>query len=164
MTIVYNQYIISAYDEMLWLLSLGLLLNTDKSSILLLAEVIDRDNIKDKLFEFLITASINNRKALTEESDEGPVSIRSIFHTLRLVLTEKDSKKSEFLIKKFLNKEWYSGHREASWYDNHKEDTYLGYWCFEAAAITCIKGLDDSSYRDHPYYPKDLADYYRANQ
>ena len=31
----------------------------------------------------------------------------------------------------------------------------------EAAAVTVILRIDDSSYRDKPYYPKDLVDYAR---
>jgi hypothetical protein len=36
-----------------------------------------------------------------------------------------------------------------------------GYWSWEAAAVTVISRIDDSSYRDKPYYPKDLVDYAR---
>jgi hypothetical protein len=42
-----------------------------------------------------------------------------------------------------------------------EKDWYYGRWSFEAAAVVAIKGLDDASFRDNPYYPKDLVDYYR---
>ena len=43
-------------------------------------------------------------------------------------------------------------------YGLHKNvhDLYVGYWCFIAAAIVKIKDLDDSTFRDNKYYPKDL--------
>lgn len=40
--------------------------------------------------------------------------------------------------------------------------SFVGYWCLEAAAAVVIAGLDDSTLRDHPHYPADLADFWRA--
>src|SRR5690606_28895315 len=37
------------------------------------------------------------------------------------------------------------------------------YWSWEAAATTFVLDIDDSSYRDMPFYPKDLADYARQH-
>jgi len=36
-------------------------------------------------------------------------------------------------------------------------NTYVGYWCWEAALIVKLYGIDDSSFIDHEYYPKDLV-------
>lgn len=38
---------------------------------------------------------------------------------------------------------------------------YQGYWCFEAAAVAVMMDIDDTSFRDHEHYPKDLADWAR---
>lgn len=38
---------------------------------------------------------------------------------------------------------------------------YVGYWCWEAAAVAVMMGIDDSTFRDHQHYPKDLADWAR---
>ena len=38
---------------------------------------------------------------------------------------------------------------------------YQGYWCWEAAAVCVMLGIDDDSFANHPYYPKDLADWAR---
>ncbi len=40
-----------------------------------------------------------------------------------------------------------------------ENSTYVGYWCLEAAAASVAFGIDDSILRDHPYYPKDWADW-----
>jgi len=40
-------------------------------------------------------------------------------------------------------------------------NSYVGYWCIEAAAAVVALGLDDTSFRDHPHYPKDWADWAR---
>jgi len=36
-------------------------------------------------------------------------------------------------------------------------DTYKGYWCWEAALVVKLYNIDDSSFIDHDYYPKDLV-------
>lgn len=40
--------------------------------------------------------------------------------------------------------------------------SFVGYWCLEAAAAVMIKGLDDTSLRDHPHYPGDLVTFARG--
>ena len=36
-------------------------------------------------------------------------------------------------------------------------------FAFEAALAVCAYDIDDSSFRDHPYYPRDLVDHYRTH-
>lgn len=160
----YNQYILSAYDEMLWVLSLGYLLDIPEIDFLKLVDVIDRDGVKDNLFEFIIRAKLNERKPIIEESYKDFFGVPNCFEKLRMAIEETDKSKSESLIKEFITKDWYKNHKDAGWYDSHKSkhNTYFGYWSFETAAIVVIKGLDDSSFRDCQYYPKDLVDYARA--
>ena len=60
--------------------------------------------------------------------------------------------------------EWYVASRREPYYDSHtegREQNHLGYWCFEAATISIVLDIDDSSYRDMQFYPKDLADFAR---
>lgn len=44
-------------------------------------------------------------------------------------------------------------------YNTHKKSSnaYTGHWSFEATAIVKLKGLDDASVKDCPYYPFDLV-------
>jgi hypothetical protein len=162
----YDQYILSAYDEMLWMLSLGYLLGAPNEEFRKLVAVIDSDNVKDRLYEFIISAKLEVRQPIQKESYLDVFFIPEIFSTLRDAIQEPDQVKASSLVKDFLKKDWYKGHKDAGWYNSHKgkHDTYSGYWCFEAAAVTCILGLDDSSYRDVQYYPKDLVDHYRQNR
>lgn len=60
-------------------------------------------------------------------------------------------------------KNWYAGCRKAYWFWVHEDSVkyqrpswYVGYWCFEAAAVTQLLGIDDTLYRDNEYYPKDI--------
>ena len=58
--------------------------------------------------------------------------------------------------------EWYGASKREPYHDRHKSSFFPGYWSLEAAAITVILRIDDSSYRDKPYYPQDLVDYARS--
>ncbi|MDH5822340.1 DUF1911 domain-containing protein [Luteimonas sp. RD2P54] len=66
------------------------------------------------------------------------------------------------LMAKYMD-EWYHASRREPYIDQHGEaDTvFYGYWAWEAAATTFVLGIDDSSYRDMQFYPKDLAEYAR---
>ena len=44
-----------------------------------------------------------------------------------------------------------------------KDPTYVGYWCLEAAAAAVMRDIHDSSFRDHPHYPADFADWVRRS-
>ncbi|MBU2894366.1 DUF1911 domain-containing protein [Colwellia sp. D2M02] len=43
-------------------------------------------------------------------------------------------------------------------------DTYKGYWCWEAALVVKLYNIDDSSFIDHEYYPKDLVHWQDNNK
>lgn len=156
-----NQLTLDAYDQMLWMLSLGYLLDISNDFFQKLVAVIDRYQVKDFLFEFIIRAKIKDRQSITEESYQRFFGIPDTFSTLRQAITENDKQKAEALVKQFITKEWYKKHKDAGWRNSHKSihDTYSGYWCFEAAAIVKIMELDDSSFRDSQYYPKDLVNF-----
>ncbi|KAG0929670.1 hypothetical protein G6F31_017268 [Rhizopus arrhizus] len=66
------------------------------------------------------------------------------------------------LVKEFLDG-WYAGSRNVYWHGNHRDDDsgYMGYWAFEAALVVMLFDIDDSSFRDHEYYPADLVAHYR---
>lgn len=156
-----NQYGLFHYDEILWMLSIGFLLKIPNAQFLELVGTIDQDHIKDKLFEFIISAKIPSRHKLDQESYQYGMLL---FGKLRDALDQEDKIKAEQLVKNFLEKDWYKEHKDTGWYNSHnsKFNIYAGYWCFEAAAVVAIMELDDSSFRDNQYYPKDLVDYYRS--
>lgn len=155
----YDQYILSAYDEMLWMLSLGYLLNIPNDTFKLLVDIIDRDKVKDNLFEFIISAKLKDRQPIKEESYRDYFGIPETFAKLREAIKETDKAKAEKLVKEFITKDWYNNHKDAGWYNSHKSkhNVYFGYWSFETAAVVKIMGLNDASFRDCQYYPKDLA-------
>jgi hypothetical protein len=155
----WNQLYLGPYDVMLWMLSIGYLINLSEVEFLKLVAILDRYEVKDYLLDFIICAKVKDRLPITEESYIGKFTL---FGKLRQAIKEEDKKVAQNLIKDFLEKDWYKEHKNVGWHDSHKSihNSYSGYWCFEAAAITKIMELDDSSYRENQYYPKDLADYY----
>lgn len=62
------------------------------------------------------------------------------------------------LMKAFLDG-WYKNRKDRPGYDAHTRDNdgYYGYWCYEAALVTRLFDIDDSSFRDHPHYPAALV-------
>ena len=60
---------------------------------------------------------------------------------------------------------WYTASRREPYYESHtkgRDHSFLGYWAFEAAAVTYLLDIDDSSYRSHEFYPRDLIDFARS--
>jgi hypothetical protein len=47
-------------------------------------------------------------------------------------------------------------------FPTHGGDAYDGYWSYEAAAVVMLWNIDDSAFREHPYYPDALVSYYRT--
>lgn len=60
-------------------------------------------------------------------------------------------------------KRWYKSKsiRGCYWREIHsiKPSVHLGYWAFETGLLTVLNDLDDSSYREMNFYPRDMVDY-----
>ncbi|MEM6271410.1 MAG: PoNe immunity protein domain-containing protein [Bacteroidota bacterium] len=140
------------YVKAIWLLAFGSFLDCTNRDFKKMVAVIDRCGIKDWLLEHLISSRIQGRPQVDTLIFPKP------YASLKKAVEETDSAKSSAIVKHYLEKEWYKGHKDTYWYDNHKNshDVFFGYWSFEAAAVVNIAGIDDRSFRDNEYYPKDL--------
>jgi hypothetical protein len=58
--------------------------------------------------------------------------------------------------------DWYHASRREPYHDSEKQSFFTGYWSYEAAAITFLLGIDDSSYDSAPFYPKELVRFART--
>lgn len=160
-----DQYMVEPYGKLLRMLSIGYLLNLPKDDFNILVDQIDSDNISDNIYEFIIHAKIDNRKVEREENyDEEKSIILKSYKNIRDAISLKEKNTAENLIKDYLKKDF--NHKHSGFYNSHKSraNVYFGYWSFESAAIVIIMDLDDSSFRNNKYYPKDLVDYYRSLQ
>lgn len=114
---------------------------------------------KDAMYEELIGHDLPDRPFLDAWYRQLPY-----LHLLNAT-DEEDPEAKIIQMEKYL-KVWYTSMKKAGWHDSHLGVTeeggaYFGYWAIEAAAIVYLYNINDSSFRDHIVYPKDLADFAR---
>ena len=69
------------------------------------------------------------------------------------------------LLYAYVDEDWYDEHAELAWHGTYdKLSGFIGYWCYEAAAMSVIHGIDDTALKAHPHYPTDLAAYGRSGK
>lgn len=145
----------SSYLDMLWMMSLAILFDVDKEQFSILSDLVLKNEMNDALLQFMI------RYKLEDDVDciNGELIFDEPYKSLLNIRVGNDDNTE--ILKLYLSKEWYIGHKDTGWYDihKHKEKLYYGYWSFEAGAIAKILNLDDSSLKDVPYYPYDLVHY-----
>ena len=149
-----------AYVYVLWLLALCRLLG-HQELIPMVMTWIDRNaeynRGRDGLFESIVDK-------LTRK---GQPCERRLFHPVYKPLakaTVAEPADRPPLVKEFVEN-WYKNMKPCYWYGTHTDkegSSYFGYWCLEAALVTVLWDIDDSSYRDHLVYPKDLVDFARS--
>lgn len=118
---------------------------------------------KDAMYEEMITHDMPNRPYLDVWYHELPY-----LHLLNA--TDDESSEGKISQLEQYLKIWYKSMKNATWHDSHLSmseagcGAYFGYWAIEAAAIVYLYKIDDSSFRDHIVYPKDLVDFARERE
>jgi hypothetical protein len=121
-----------------------------------IARIIEYKNPSmDGMLERLLSYYVPNRDtSLTECTRHLPY-----FKTLKIFNAPADARQE--LMAEYLE-DWYVASRREPYYDSHTRDTvFKGYWSWEAAAITFLLEIDDSSFRTAEFYPADLVDFAR---
>ena len=144
------------YVEMIWMVSIGIMLGVPKIEMSELERMIPDDGIKDCLIDFLFSYYNKDWENNTED-----FKFEIPYKSLSGVINAPNKEEALLNLKNYLTKEWYQGHKDTGWYNNHKssEDIYNGYWSFESGAIAKILELDDHILKDIPYYPYDMVHY-----
>ena len=150
-----SDLLLEDYVVLIWIIVVGMVQNISSETFQRVVFVWKSLNFEDWLIEYLLSSRLSNRPKVESLIFPKP------YATLKSAVEAQEANNPELassLVKRYLEKEWYKGHKEAYWYDNHKSkhDTFFGYWSFEAAAIVKIAGIEDSSFQDNEYYPKDL--------
>ena len=142
----------AGYVTMLWYLSLGVMLECHKE-LQQLSILLREHSVKDKLFSFLV----NNTQDYASEKLLWTTPYAGLIEVIEFAKTNKE--KAVERLQKYLKKEWYKGHSDCGWYNDHKSKwgVHFGYWSFESGALVKILGLDDSSLQGLPYYPYDMV-------
>lgn len=155
--VIYDKYSLMPYNYMIWMLSFAILLRVSENEINTLRKLIEDGNVSDELIISLLSFLIGSDTIKeTEKTTYKPFS--GLIKAEKLIDTEKQ-------MKSYLDK-WYQNTKLLTWHNYTPEEGkyyYFGRWSFESAAVVAIKGLDDSSFKENEYYPKDLVDHYRAN-
>lgn len=85
----------------------------------------------------------------------GTYQFAEPYAKLDAVLAAPTAARAEQALKEYLYL-WYSQCADYAWYNtvNNTNDVYYGYWCFEAAALVRILGLNEDALAIREYYPK----------
>lgn len=167
--IKYNHYFGSDYDLMLWMLSIGYLLDVENDSFLKLIEILDRFEVRDLLYETIIKTKIPSRPQITEESYKMIMDIPWVYEKLRKAIYCTDDEWGKIdateYIRLFLTEDFYPRHKGFSFYDHHKSknNIYYGYWSFESAAIAKSLHINVNNFENSKYFPKDMY-YFLGNE
>ncbi|GEM55832.1 hypothetical protein B0A58_08770 [Flavobacterium branchiophilum NBRC 15030 = ATCC 35035] len=140
------------YPLLLQMVSFGILLKSDEEEFKKITDFLNKatqSNIEemwkpDNLIFYLIGAKDNQRK--------GGKPYEMLYEITQLPKLE-----AEKAIKDYLEV-WFSLHQTDPWYNTHLRDSgYSGYWAWEVAAVVKVMKLNDSSFKDNPYYPYDMV-------
>ncbi|MFM2465863.1 DUF1911 domain-containing protein [Paraburkholderia sp. RL17-368-BIF-A] len=151
---------LDAYVYVFWLLALSRLLGHPEFIPTVIGWVDKTHKYnrgRDGLFENVV-------QALTGTHVEAPrVVLHAVPYRPLASATVRTPEERPALVKEFVDG-WYKGMKPTYWHGAHTDGLYFGYWCLEAALVTVLWDIDDSSYRDNLVYPKDLVDYARQQQ
>ncbi|MDZ4583573.1 PoNi-like cognate immunity protein, partial [Bacillus cereus] len=116
------------YLNLIWMISLGILLETKKKNLVSLAKLVEKENMNDAVIDFLLCASdIGYTKVTNRYYKENPYAkTREIIE-----LAQTDKKEASKRLQTYMEKEWFKGHYDYEWKNAHKEPGYVGYWSFE---------------------------------
>ena len=143
------------YDQVNRMLCFAILLAWESLIPTLIAIIDFNNHEKDGLVERILAFYEEGRPAPPDDC------LRHLpyFKTLKIFSAAPSDRPA--LMAEYLA-DWYRASRREPYYNSHTRDiSFLGYWSWEAAAITCLLDIDDSSYAQAPFYPKDLVDFAR---
>lgn len=123
-----------------------------------LASLIDYNNpVRDGLLERLLAPYVPGRGTAPSEC------ARHLPYYKTLKIFDASPAARPQMMAEYLD-EWYHASRREPYHDSHKRGIFfLGYWSWEAAAITFALDIDDTAYRDAQFYPRELVEFARAN-
>lgn len=143
----------SSYITMVWMMSIAIMLETDNEKFCGLTALLDKYNRHDALLDFFSDYKLHGIIALKNHDFSCPVPYAELGKII------ENNQGQQRLLKSYVEKKWYPGHKKFGICDVHKskEKIYSGYWSFESGALAKILNIDDSPLKESDYYPYDLA-------
>lgn len=139
------------YYRVLTLISWGIIFDAPVGLFQQIANHL-HSNGEDALIEALLITKLTDRVATDQLI--YPKSFELLYKATQVRGGEQVA-----LIKEYLSS-WYQDKKDFINYDAHKakgEGGFEGYWSFETAAVAILYNIDDSSFRDMDFYPKDIV-------
>jgi hypothetical protein len=147
------------YVESLGMLSIAYLIRLEPEAVSRLLACVGNEG-QDLLFERLVAVGGHGIGRKPAKKLLYPKAYQPLYDAL-----DASTEQRATLVKQFLG-DWYKRIKAVGWHNSHKGPEgggFKGYWCWEAAGVALAFSINDSSFRDLPYYPKDLADFARTN-
>lgn len=142
------------YWEALQLVCFAILFAQPEHLPIIMDILVYENDEQDALLDKLVSPWLQDR-------DISNIYLRQLpYRKLDKVFAAKEEDRPKLMFQYM--EEWYGASKREPYHDRHKSSFFPGYWSLEAAAVTIILRIDDSCYRDKPYYPKDLVDYARS--
>lgn len=136
----------SSYVEMLWMTSIGILLNVSDIDVETMERIYKIYNSEDAIISFFLRYFECDIKLCENILFDIP------YKTLLPLTKNADLIKCELILKEYLDT-WYEKHNDTWWYGTDDSNLYIGYWCFEAAAFAKILNLDVNKFKNNTFFP-----------
>ncbi|MBO4120780.1 DUF1911 domain-containing protein [Cupriavidus gilardii] len=113
--------------------------------------------VHDGLIERLAASFVGSRNLYPTDTT------RHLPYRRLITVFDADPGARPALMAKYLA-DWYHLSRSEPYFNQHGDAdvSFYGYWSWEAGAATVVLNMDDSGYRDMPFYPRDWVDYART--
>lgn len=148
--------LIDTYFEVVQFCTLAILLQPSKSTLDKLETMMKKqptDVLLNKFAHFL----------KIETSEKKKLFFKKSFTQLLDVFEQTEIEAKEASLHAYLEN-WKKLLKPAVYIGSHKikvnETAFAGYWSFETAAVCIMEQIDPASFRDKPFFPADLVDYY----
>jgi hypothetical protein len=142
------------YDYVCEVVSIAVLADIELDDFKRISKVLAKFKVRDKLLNFLVS-SVDS-----EWSDNSNDFIqKKPYSKLKRVIDESDESSGIREAGNYL-RSWYNDNSDAPWHDTHlleEGNAYVGYWCWEVAALVKAKGWNDDKLKDNEYYPYDAV-------
>ena len=150
---------IISYTQLINLLSVGILLETDNNIFYKMVKLIKNEYPKNKnkkfLKDYLIDLLINHKIPEIERENKQFFwkKTYAVFEEIELLARTNKKDEAIKILKKYLQKQWLPTNNTQS----RGLSYHCGYWSFESGAIVKIFELNDVTIKDLDYYPYDMV-------
>jgi hypothetical protein len=143
-----------SYNHLILLASLAILLKPDSKTVSTVVGLVNRHNKEDILLEGFKNYLEDKGFTYSAEVFEFEKTFRPLYG----VIQQTDLSKQVELLANYIQNIWYESNNDSAWYNSHnsKEDTYVGYWCFEGVALAIALGLNIDRLKGLNYVPDDM--------